>query len=86
AVFHVLSDGSETLVNSRMESDLLVVDRVSRRLMLRAGTAVVGVWNDNFDLDGAPPTSGTTVPGVDRVVKAEAHADRESTATAGVAP
>ena len=52
AVFHVLGDGGETLVNARMEDDLLVVDRVSRRLMLRAGSAVVGLWNEAFDLDG----------------------------------
>ncbi len=72
AVFHVLGDGSETLVNARMEDDLLVVDRVSRRLMLRAGAAVVGVWNEAFDIDGVPSKGGTTVPGVDRTLKAEA--------------
>ena len=72
AVFHVLGDGSETLVNARMEGDLLVVDRVSRRLMLRAGQAVVGVWNEAFDIDGVPPQQGTTVDGVRRVLKAEA--------------
>ena len=71
AVFHVLPDGSETLVNVRMEGDLLVVDRVSRRLVLRAGSAVVGVWNEAFDLDGVPPSGGTTVSGVDRALKAE---------------
>jgi type IV secretion system protein VirB9 len=71
AVFHVLGDGSETLVNARMEDDLLVVDRVSRRLMLRAGSAVVGVWNEAFDLDGLPPRSGTTVSGVQRLLKPE---------------
>lgn len=76
AVFHVLGDGSETLVNARMEDDLLVVDRVSRRLMLRAGSAVVGVWNDAFDLDGVPPGGGTTVPGVQRIFKAEASPTR----------
>ena len=75
AVFHVLGDGSETLVNARMEDDLLVVDRVSRRLMLRAGPAVVGVWNEAFDLDGVPPGGGTTVPGVQRALKADASAD-----------
>jgi type IV secretion system protein VirB9 len=69
AVFHVLGDGSEALVNARMEDDLLVVDRVSRRLMLRAGSAVVGVWNEAFDLEGAPPQDATTVPGVQRVLK-----------------
>jgi type IV secretion system protein VirB9 len=71
AVFHVLGDGSESLVNTRMEGDLLVVDRVSRRLMLRAGSAVVGVWNDAFDLDGLPPRGGTTVPGVERSMKVD---------------
>lgn len=71
AVFHVLGDGSETLVNARMEDDLLVVDRVSRRLMLRAGSAVVGLWNEAFDLDGRPPGDGTTVPGVQRVLKVD---------------
>jgi type IV secretion system protein VirB9 len=71
AVFHVLGDGSEALVNARMEDDLLVVDRVSRRLMLRAGSAVVGVWNEAFDIDGAASEGGTTVPGVQRVLKAD---------------
>jgi type IV secretion system protein VirB9 len=69
AVFHVRGDGSETLVNARMEDDLLVVDRVSRRLMLRAGSSVVGLWNEAFDLEGLPPGEGTTVPGVQRVLK-----------------
>jgi type IV secretion system protein VirB9 len=74
AVFHVLGDGGETLVNARMEDDLLVVDRVSRRLMLRAGSAVVGLWNEAFDLDGNPPGDGTTVPGVQRVLRADSSA------------
>jgi len=69
AVFHVLGDGSETLVNARMEDDMLVIDRVSRRLVLRAGSAVVGLWNEAFDPDGLPPDGGTTVPGVRRDLK-----------------
>ena len=73
AVFHVLGDGSETLVNARMEDDLLVVDRVSRKLMLRSGPAVVGIWNEAFDLDGVSPVGGTTVPGVARTNKAEVN-------------
>jgi type IV secretion system protein VirB9 len=73
-VFHVLGDGSESLVNARMEDDLLVVDRVSRRLMLRAGTAVVGVWNEAFDRDGVAPADGTTVPGVQRTLSIDTGA------------
>jgi type IV secretion system protein VirB9 len=80
AVFHVLDDGTETLLNARMEDDLLVVDRVSRRLMLRAGSAVVGLWNDAFDLDGLPPTDGTTVQGLKRVIKAAPTSSGEGAA------
>jgi len=71
AVFDVLADGSETLANARMEDDLLVVDRVSRRLMLRSGSTVVGIWNEAFDLEGKPPRDGTTVPGVRRALKTD---------------
>lgn len=69
AVFHVLPDGSETVVNARMEGDLLAIDRVSRHLVLRAGSAVVGIWNDAFDLDGVPAQDGTTVSGVRRTLR-----------------
>lgn len=69
AVFQVLGDGSEALVNTRVEDDLLVVDRVSRRLVLRAGESVVGLWNEAFDIDGVAPDHGTTVPGVYRTLK-----------------
>ena len=69
AVFQILGDDSETVVNSRMEGDLLVVDRVARRLMLRAGSSVIGVWNDAFDPEGLPPMRGAAAPGVERAVK-----------------
>jgi type IV secretion system protein VirB9 len=86
AVFHVLGDGSETLVNTRMEDDLLAVDRVSRRLILRSGSAVVGVWNEAFDLDGVSPSDGTTVPGVQRAFKVEAHPMQLPGTAGGSAP
>jgi type IV secretion system protein VirB9 len=73
-VFHVRGDGSETQVNARMEDELLVVDRVSRRLTLRAGSSVVGLWNEAFDQDGLSPDAGTTVPGVERVLKTSTQA------------
>ena len=69
AVFQVLDDGGEVVVNTRMEGDLLVVDRTSPRLVLRAGPAVVAVWNDAFDADGHAPTHGTTVTGVERAMR-----------------
>ena len=83
AVFQVLGDGSEAVVNVRMEDDLLVVDRVARRLMLRAGTAVVGVWNEAFDIDGVPPVDATTVPGVRRTLRVQASSSERSSTQPG---
>ncbi|MBT9596608.1 MAG: TrbG/VirB9 family P-type conjugative transfer protein [Vitreoscilla sp.] len=68
AVFQVAEDGSESMVNARMENDRLVVDRVAKRLALRKGDAVVAVINDEFDLIGRPPVNGTTAAGVMRVL------------------
>ena len=69
-VFQIAPDGSEEMVNARMDTDdLLVADRVGRRFVLRLGQSVAAIINDAFDLDGVPPKDGTTVPGVARVVK-----------------
>lgn len=76
AVFEVQGDGSEHMVNTRMEEDLLVVDRVSRRLMLRAGNAAVGIWNEAFAYDRVAPAGTTTVPGLERSLK-KTHSSRQ---------
>ncbi len=83
AAFQVLGDGSEALVNTRMEDDLLVIDRVARRFVLRAGSAVVGVWNEAFDLDSQTSAGGTTVPGVTRALKGADPPIRRSTPAGG---
>lgn len=71
-VFESLPDGSEEMVNVRMDADsgLLVADRVARRLVLRLGNSVAALINESFDIDGVPPKDGTTVLGVERVVRA----------------
>jgi type IV secretory pathway VirB9-like protein len=69
AVFLVAPDGSESLVNTHVEGDVLVVHRVTQKLVLRHGRLVVGVFNEAFDPDGRPPVKGTTVPGVTREIK-----------------
>ena len=69
-VFQIAPDGSEEMVNARMDpDDLLVADRVGRRFVLRLGESVAAIINDAFDLDGVPPKDGTTVPGVARILK-----------------
>lgn len=68
AAFLVAADKSESLVNSHVENDTLVLHRVAREVVLRLGDAVVGVYNENYDVDGLAPVDGTTVPGVQRVI------------------
>jgi type IV secretion system protein VirB9 len=72
AAFLVAGDKSESLVNSHIdpaEPEILVIQRVSREIVLRLGNAVVGVYNDSFDADGIPAQDGTTVPGVRRIIR-----------------
>lgn len=72
SAFLVAADKSESLVNSHIDPavpDVLVLQRVSREMVLRLGNAVVGIYNDSFDADGIPANEGTTVPGVKRVLK-----------------
>jgi type IV secretion system protein VirB9 len=70
AVFQTAADGSEEMVNTRMDGDdQLVADRVGRRFVLRLGQSVAAIINDAYDLDGVPPVEGTTVAGVARVIK-----------------
>jgi len=68
AVFLVAADKTESLVNTHVENDVMVIQRVVSELVLRLGNSVVGVYNDSYDIDGVPPTNGTTVPGVKRVI------------------
>lgn len=68
-VFQTAPDQSEEMVNVRMENDQLVADRVARRFVLRLGNSVISIINEDFDIDGVPPKDGTTIPGVERVLR-----------------
>jgi P-type conjugative transfer protein VirB9 len=67
--FLVAADGSESLVNSHVDGDTLVIHRVAPQFVLRFGKAVVTVFNDSFDPDGIIPANGTTAPGAQRELK-----------------
>lgn len=63
---------SESLVNSHVDADdpgVLVLHRVSPKVVLRLGKSVVAVYNDSFDADGVPAKDGTSIPGVKRILK-----------------
>ncbi len=68
-VFIVEDDKSESLPTSHVEKDTLVVHRVYKRLVLRRDNAVVGIWNEGYDPDGLPPSDGTTIDGLKRVMR-----------------
>lgn len=70
AVYSVDAEGNEALVNTNVEGNEIVVQRLVRKLTLRKGNAVACVVNKSFDLDGGRDnTTGTVAPDVQRVIK-----------------
>jgi type IV secretion system protein VirB9 len=67
-IYMVSDDGDESVVQWHVDSDVVVVHRVAKRLVLRDGSAVIGLWNESYDPNGVPPDDGVTVPGVSRVI------------------
>ncbi|WP_320201752.1 P-type conjugative transfer protein VirB9 (plasmid) [Agrobacterium sp. rho-13.3] len=73
-VYIVADDGSESIIDTHVDpaaTDILVVHRVAKSLVLRLGQSVVGIYNERFDPQGRPAEDGTTVPGVKRTIIAE---------------
>jgi type IV secretion system protein VirB9 len=73
AIFRVADNGDESVVDKHMEGDTIVVHEIAKRFVLRLGDEVVGLWNDAYDMDGVPPRDGTTVDGVQRVLRGDSH-------------
>jgi type IV secretion system protein VirB9 len=69
--YYISPTGEESRVNFHMEGNLVVVQKMGRKFVLRLGAAVVGVFNEAFDLDGVAPVNGATVDGVIRTVKSK---------------
>lgn len=51
AIFMVLPDRKEEVVNYRMENGYLVVERVAKAFTLRSGSTVTSVYNDKYICD-----------------------------------
>ncbi|WP_418572399.1 TrbG/VirB9 family P-type conjugative transfer protein, partial [Parasutterella sp.] len=73
AVYRVSENEEETLLNSHIKGDWLVVHGVYRELRLRAGQAVVGIYNETYSGGGAPNDSGVSVPGLKRELVKEVN-------------
>jgi type IV secretion system protein VirB9 len=72
AIFRTLPDGSEALVNQRVDGDTVVVHETASAFVLRDGNAVLGVRNNAYTPDGQFNAAGTTVPDAARLTK-EVH-------------
>jgi len=73
AVFAHGSDGEPTRVNWHMMGSFVVVQRTARKFTLRAGDAVVGVFNEAFDPTGIDTPTATVSPDVQRDIKGGAR-------------
>ncbi|MGY4831817.1 P-type conjugative transfer protein VirB9 (plasmid) [Sphaerotilaceae bacterium SBD11-9] len=70
AVYTVSAEGDEALVQTNVEGNTIVVQRMSRMLRLRKGKAVACVVNKAYDIDGGRDNgTGTVSPDVKRVLK-----------------
>lgn len=71
AVYSVSADG-EAIVNSHVEDEALVIHGVYKELRLRAGSDVVGIYNDGYQKRLMAPSdadTGTSVHGLSREFK-----------------
>lgn len=62
-----VSAGQESLINSHVEGNWLVIHGVYEEIRLRAGNAVVGIYNERFS-GGAADNSEVSVPGLEREI------------------
>jgi type IV secretion system protein VirB9 len=84
AIFAIGPAGEEIRVNThsarlsadpenpkaRVTNDYLVVQRLSKKFILRLGSAVVNILNEEFDANGIETWNGTTTPNLVRKNKA----------------
>nr|WP_173645529.1 P-type conjugative transfer protein VirB9 [Marinobacterium profundum] len=72
AIYVVNQDGSESLVNTHIDPenpDTIVVHKVAAQLVMRKGNSVACIFNKSYDPEGVTNKSGTTIHGVERVIK-----------------
>lgn len=70
-VFRVGEDGQESVINSTVQGDYLIVEGVYKTMMIRANNAVIGLYNENFKGGGKSTGTGTASPVVERTINGE---------------
>ena len=69
AIYMENSDGTESLVPKSVDGDLVLVQAISRKFILRRGGDVLCIFNEAYDQVGINPGTNTTSPSVERIVK-----------------
>ncbi|WOE76747.1 P-type conjugative transfer protein VirB9 [Alterisphingorhabdus coralli] len=69
AIFKVLPDGSESVVNYTVKGEFVVINELVSQLRLRMGDSLSCIWNMAFDPYGKDVSSGTVSPDVQRSVE-----------------
>lgn len=67
-VYEVDKEGKESIVNSHMEGNNVVIERMARKYVLRRGNLVAGIVNNSF-AKGRDNKSGTVATDVSIIVK-----------------
>ena len=74
APFLTADDNSESNVNWHAEGNVLVIERVTKKIVLRKGEMVACIFNDSFNSEGVDSSQNLTVsPDVKRTVKKGAN-------------
>lgn len=68
-VYTVSSDGTEVIASKHFEQDVLVIQKISRKLVLRRGTLVACLWNEGPRLQTQQPRNGSSDPASARLNK-----------------
>lgn len=68
AVYDLSADDRESLINTNVEGDTIVIQRIAHRLVLRLGHRVVCIENRGYSTAGYVPKTGTISPSVHRVI------------------
>lgn len=69
AVYIENSDGSESLVNTNVTGDTIIIHKTSKKLTLRKGIFAACLFNNAYDPDGIENITRTSSKGVKRYIK-----------------
>lgn len=68
-IYKVLPDGSESLLNTHVEEDTVVVHEMAKHYVFRLGNEVLGIENRSFDSVGSFNRTGTSDGDTIRMIK-----------------